>query len=107
MCMFVDLCVCVYMYVRVFVCTCVCACVCVCVRVCARARVKTCLTGLWFNCRETGPKCPVDNIKITQNQLFKDNFAKREVLSLPVKCSADEIGCNWKGELRDFEVCVF
>ena len=37
-------------------------------------------------------------------QLFHDNFAKREVLSLRVSCHGDDEGCNWKGELRELEV---
>lgn len=54
--------------------------------------------------RETGPRCPVDNTRISHHQLFKDNFARREVLSLNVCCSANECGCAWHGELRDLEV---
>ena len=57
-------------------------------------------------CRETGPRCPVDNTSMSNTQLFKDNFAKREVLSLNVKCSAVELGCIWNGELRDLEVSL-
>lgn len=60
---------------------------------------------LSFSYRETGPRCPVDNTKVSNHQLFKDNFAKREVLSLNVRCSADDAGCKWQGELRDLEVC--
>ena len=56
--------------------------------------------------RETGPRCPVDNTRISHHQLFKDNFARREVLSLNVRCSADVCGCVWHGELRDLEVCA-
>lgn len=37
-------------------------------------------------------------------QLFKDNYAKREVLSLHVHCHAEEHGCVWEGELRNLEV---
>ena len=55
-------------------------------------------------CSETGPRCPVDNTKVYVHQLFKDNFAKREVLSLNVHCSADQCGCSWQGELRDLQV---
>jgi len=54
--------------------------------------------------RETGPRCPVDNTRISHHQLFKDNFARREVLSLNVCCSANECGCTWHGELRDLEL---
>ena len=54
--------------------------------------------------RETGHRCPVDKTKLTPQHLFKDNFAKREVLSLNVHCSADDHGCAWQGELRDLKV---
>jgi TNF receptor-associated factor 6 len=53
--------------------------------------------------RETGPRCPVDNTRVAVHQLFKDNFAKREVLSLHVCCHANEQGCSWQGELRKLE----
>ena len=33
-------------------------------------------------------------------QLFRDNFARREVLSLHVRCRMREKGCEWNGELR-------
>ena len=56
--------------------------------------------------RETGPRCPVDNTTVCVHQLFKDNFAKREVLSLNVHCSADQCGCPWQGELRDLQVSL-
>ena len=56
------------------------------------------------NDSETGPRCPVDNTAVCIHQLFKDNFAKREVLSLNVHCSADHCGCAWQGELRELQV---
>ena len=62
------------------------------------------LFHLPLSSRETGPRCPVDNTRVSYHQLFKDNFAKREVLSLNVRCSADDAGCKWHGELRDLEV---
>ena len=65
------------------------------------------LIDLSLLCRETGPRCPVDNTRVCNHQLFKDNFAKREVLSLNVKCSAEECGCSWHGELRNLEVSVY
>jgi TNF receptor-associated factor 6 len=51
----------------------------------------------------TGPKCPVDNQRIRVTQLFRDNFARREVLSLSVRCRSREKGCEWSGELRALE----
>ncbi len=64
-----------------------------------------CVGGCVFRTyRETGPRCPVDNTRVSNHNLFRDNFAKREVLSLQVKCAAVDLGCKWKGELRNLEV---
>lgn len=52
--------------------------------------------------RDAGHKCPVDNEILLENQLFPDNFAKREILSLMVKCPNE--GCLHKMELRHLEV---
>jgi TNF receptor-associated factor 6 len=54
--------------------------------------------------RDAGHKCPVDNEILLENQLFPDNFAKREILSLTVKCPNE--GCFHKMELRHLEVLV-
>ncbi|KAB1272284.1 TNF receptor-associated factor 6 [Camelus dromedarius] len=51
--------------------------------------------------RDAGHKCPVDNEILLENQLFPDNFAKREILSLTVKCPNE--GCLHKMELRHLE----
>ncbi|MGH0147068.1 UNVERIFIED_CONTAM: hypothetical protein FKN15_030916 [Acipenser sinensis] len=59
--------------------------------------------------RDAGQKCPVDNEVLLENQLFPDNFAKREILSLTVCCPNE--GCMHKMELRHLEThvsqCVF
>uniref|UniRef100_A0A3B4AEN3 TNF receptor-associated factor n=1 Tax=Periophthalmus magnuspinnatus TaxID=409849 RepID=A0A3B4AEN3_9GOBI len=59
--------------------------------------------------RDTGQKCPVDNEMLSEDQLFPDNFAKREILSLTVRCPYP--GCSHKMELRTLEnhlsVCEF
>lgn len=52
--------------------------------------------------RDAGHKCPIDNEILLENQLFPDNFAKREILSLKVKCPNK--GCSQKMELRHLEV---
>nr|XP_008532459.1 PREDICTED: TNF receptor-associated factor 6 isoform X2 [Equus przewalskii] len=52
--------------------------------------------------RDAGHKCPVDNEILLENQLFPDNFAKREILSLMVKCPNG--GCLHKMELRHLEI---
>ncbi|XP_052272436.1 TNF receptor-associated factor 6-like isoform X2 [Dreissena polymorpha] len=36
--------------------------------------------------RESDRRCPVDNQYLDENQLFQDNFAKRETLDLKVRC---------------------
>ncbi|GAA6218963.1 TNF receptor-associated factor 6 isoform X1 [Lates japonicus] len=51
--------------------------------------------------RDTGQKCPVDNEMLSEDQLFPDNFAKREILSLTVRCPNS--GCAEKMELRHLE----
>ncbi|XP_061077161.1 TNF receptor-associated factor 6 [Conger conger] len=54
--------------------------------------------------RDAGQKCPVDNEVLTEDQLFPDNFAKREILSLTVRCP--NAGCGHKMELRNLEAHV-
>lgn len=54
---------------------------------------------------DTGQRCPVDNEMLTEDQLFPDNFAKREILSLTVRCPNS--GCVDKMELRQLEVRFF
>ncbi|TNM90786.1 hypothetical protein fugu_003075 [Takifugu bimaculatus] len=51
--------------------------------------------------RDAGQRCPVDNEMLSKEQLFPDNFAKREILSLTVRCSNP--GCTGKMELRHLE----
>ncbi|KAK0145618.1 TNF receptor-associated factor 6 [Merluccius polli] len=51
--------------------------------------------------RDTGQRCPVDNEMLLEEQLFPDNFAKREILSLTVRCP--NAGCKDKMELRHLE----
>ncbi|KAG7272374.1 hypothetical protein CRUP_000365 [Coryphaenoides rupestris] len=51
--------------------------------------------------RDAGQRCPVDNEVLSKEQLFPDNFAKREILSLMVRCP--NVGCKDKMELRRLE----
>lgn len=53
---------------------------------------------------DAGQRCPVDNEMLSKEQLFPDNFAKREILSLTVRCSNP--GCTSKMELRHLEVRI-
>ncbi|XP_004708359.1 TNF receptor-associated factor 6 [Echinops telfairi] len=65
---------------------------------CGHRFCKACITK---SIRDAGHKCPVDNEILLENQLFPDNFAKREILSLMVKCP--NAGCLHKMELRHLE----
>ncbi|KAK5935656.1 hypothetical protein CgunFtcFv8_020999 [Champsocephalus gunnari] len=51
--------------------------------------------------RDAGQRCPVDNARLSEDQLFPDNFAKREILSLMVRCQNS--GCANRMELRHLE----
>ncbi|XP_015776101.1 PREDICTED: TNF receptor-associated factor 6-like [Acropora digitifera] len=48
--------------------------------------------------------CPLDNEPIPQEGgFFHDVAWKRDILSHRVKCKRNERGCDWIGELRDYE----
>ncbi|CAH3034357.1 unnamed protein product [Pocillopora meandrina] len=47
--------------------------------------------------------CLVDKTPFAADQIFPDNFMKREVLSLVVTCPNSPDGCKWKGEVRYIE----
>lgn len=59
---------------------------------------------LSFPPSDTGQRCPVDNEVLREDQLFPDNFAKREILSLTVHCT--NVGCTDKMELRRLDVGI-
>ncbi|XP_064423085.1 TNF receptor-associated factor 6 [Latimeria chalumnae] len=65
---------------------------------CGHRFCRACITK---SLRDAGQKCPVDNEILLESQLFPDNFAKREILSLTVKCP--NRGCLLKMELRKLE----
>ncbi|XP_040265901.1 TNF receptor-associated factor 6 [Bufo bufo] len=62
---------------------------------------RFCKACILKSIRDAGSKCPVDNDLLLENQLFPDNFAKREILSLTVKCPSQD--CVAKMELRHLE----
>ncbi|CAG2240948.1 TRAF6 [Mytilus edulis] len=75
---------------------------------CGHRFCKLCLGGLVRGSWRFGmSRCPVDKkfFSVTAD-LFEDNAFKREVLSLRVKCNNHNIGCNWKGELRDYQTHI-
>lgn len=54
--------------------------------------------------RDAGPKCPVDNERLSESQLHPDNFAKREMLNQLVFCRMKkQRECPWKGPLGKLE----
>ncbi|ELK35961.1 TNF receptor-associated factor 6 [Myotis davidii] len=65
---------------------------------CGHRFCKACITK---SIRDAGHKCPIDNEILLETQLFPDNFAKREILSLMVRCPNE--GCMHKMELRHLE----
>ncbi|XP_054625686.1 TNF receptor-associated factor 6 [Dunckerocampus dactyliophorus] len=65
---------------------------------CGHRFCKSCIEK---SIRDTGQRCPVDNEMLLEDQLFPDNFAKREILSLTVRCP--NAGCTDKMELRRLE----
>ncbi|XP_060620656.2 TNF receptor-associated factor 6 [Anolis sagrei] len=65
---------------------------------CGHRFCKACIVK---SIRDAGHKCPIDNEILLETQLFPDNFAKREILSLTVKCPNKD--CNQKMELRHLE----
>ena len=54
--------------------------------------------------RESDQRCPIDNMPITESQLFPDNFAKREILGLSVKCPNSKEGCQVIETLKNIQV---
>ncbi|XP_034040631.1 TNF receptor-associated factor 6 [Thalassophryne amazonica] len=65
---------------------------------CGHRFCKSCIEK---SIRDTGQRCPIDNEMLSEDQLFPDNFAKREILSLTVRCP--NAGCDEKMELRHLE----
>ncbi|KAG7481775.1 TNF receptor-associated factor 6 [Solea senegalensis] len=65
---------------------------------CGHRFCKSCIEQ---SIRDAGQRCPVDNEMLSEDQLFPDNFAKREILSLTVCCPNS--GCLEKMELRHLE----
>eukprot|EP00118_Oscarella_pearsei_P019615 m.209113 g.209113 ORF g.209113 m.209113 type:complete len:596 (+) comp39725_c1_seq29:2949-4736(+) len=49
------------------------------------------------------PRCPIDNEILRGDETFPDNFCKREVLSLLVRCDNQTNGCPWCGALKNVE----
>lgn len=44
--------------------------------------------------RGNGNRCPVDNEILSEQEIYPDNFAKREILNCTVKCPNHKDGCK-------------
>ncbi|XP_065844226.1 TNF receptor-associated factor 6-like [Oscarella lobularis] len=47
--------------------------------------------------------CPICREELRPDQVYPDNAIKRDVLDLEVACHLDEMGCKWRGELRELK----
>ncbi|XP_013403469.1 TNF receptor-associated factor 6 isoform X2 [Lingula anatina] len=53
--------------------------------------------------REEKHRCPVDNVLLDEQNIYPDNFAKREILGLKLKCPNYSHGCRFIIELCNLE----
>ena len=51
-------------------------------------------------------RCPYDNERLEEGQIFPDNFAKREIMDMKVRCHNAKYGCLLMSELRQMEVIL-
>lgn len=49
---------------------------------------------MFWSCRESHTRCPVDNEELLETDLFADNFAKREIQNFNVRCPNSKQGCD-------------
>ncbi|CAH3041518.1 unnamed protein product [Porites lobata] len=47
--------------------------------------------------------CLQDQVELLSNEVFPDNFMRREVQAFVVNCTFEDEGCQWKGEVRHLE----
>lgn len=47
--------------------------------------------------------CLQDQKEFLPNEVFPDNFMRREVQAFVVNCTFEDEGCNWRGEVRHLE----
>lgn len=67
---------------------------------CGHRFCKRCIEK-WLS--ESDPRCPVDNQRLSKGELFPDNYAKREILNLTVKCPNYKKGCDLVVTLSDVQ----
>nr|QJS39799.1 TNF receptor associated factor 6 [Petromyzon marinus] len=72
---------------------------------------RFCRACILHSMRDAGPKCPVDNAVLHEGQLFPDNFAKREILSLTehqLRCEYAQLGPHLEVDCQQAQVpCTF
>ncbi|XP_076471576.1 TNF receptor-associated factor 6-like isoform X2 [Babylonia areolata] len=54
--------------------------------------------------RESHTRCPADNEEISENDLFPDNFAKREIQNFTVRCPNSKQGCDVLTTVKEVSV---
>ena len=47
--------------------------------------------------------CPTCRTELELAEIYPNNMLKREILSLKIRCDEQEVGCQWRGELRHQE----
>lgn len=48
------------------------------------------------------PNCPIDNMNLPEDAMFPDNYAKREIMNLRVRCRRNkDCDCPWEGKLME------
>ncbi|KAJ7369895.1 TNF receptor-associated factor 6 [Desmophyllum pertusum] len=70
--------------------------------VCGHFYCNSCLTNLFLN-GTSKLTCLQDKTEFLPNEVFPDNFMRREVQALVVHCTFLDDGCQWKGEVRHLE----
>ncbi|XP_027059293.1 TNF receptor-associated factor 3-like [Pocillopora damicornis] len=69
---------------------------------CGHFYCSSCLASLFRN-GSTRMTCLQDQKEFLPNEVFPDNFMRREVQAFVVNCTFEDEGCNWKGEVRHLE----
>jgi len=70
---------------------------------CGHFYCSSCLVSLVKN-GTVKMTCLQDGEEFLPNEVFPDNFMRREVQAFIVHCTFMDDGCKWKGEVRHLEV---
>lgn len=62
-----------------------------------------------FNCSDHDNRCPIDNNQLGADDVFPDNYTKREIAGISIICP--NVGCSTSVPVTDFEdhyeICKF